>query len=441
MRTSVNVKARMRFRLLLVAMIGVLAGCHDPDGSLLDAVVTGNSMAPAFWGEHVEANCEECGYAFRVGEQPSGLPDRLVCPNCGCRSVSSATTESRSAYRVGVVPCHKSEGALKLARWDVVAVRASGDRPAMIKRVIGLPGESIEFIDGDVFANGSLVRKPLDVAAAMRVPVFDSQFSSADVLRRFRPQEGAKDWRVDQGVWKYLPSSQSVGTQWLGYEQWRCVSSSRPRDHVVSVEDWYSANANINRNLNATGDIWARIELGATKDGRADIAVDLGAKVYVYKIDLGARRVSFEDRSTSFEADALNSSSMTPDGESPLRIDVCTFDRQLTLLVNGRLVESIDLSPADGAEGAVDASQALSMVRIGGGGELLSVERFQLWRDIYYFDERTWKQSDDRGARLIAGANEYLLVGDNVPMSVDCRHWPIPAVSGDEILGSVKVFQ
>ena len=177
MRTSVNVETTMRFRLLLVVAIGILAGCNDSDDSLLDAVVTGNSMAPAFWGEHVEGNCEECGYAFRVGEQPSVLPDRLVCPNCGDRSVDSTKVKPRSAHRVGVVPCHKSESALKLARWDVVAVRASGDRPAMIKRVIGLPGESIEFVDGDVFANGSRVRKPLDVAAAMRVPVFDSQLS------------------------------------------------------------------------------------------------------------------------------------------------------------------------------------------------------------------------------------------------------------------------
>ena len=440
MRTSVNVETTMRFRLLLVVAIGILAGCNDSDDSLFDAVVTGNSMAPAFWGEHVEGNCEECGYAFRVGEQPSVLPDRLVCPNCGDRSVDSTKVKPRSAHRVGVVPCHKSEGALKLARWDVVAVRASGDRPAMIKRVIGLPGESIEFVDGDVFANGSRVRKPLDVAAAMRVPVFDSQFSSADVLRRFRPQGNAKGWRVDQGVWKYLPSSQSAETQWLAYEQWRCVSSSRPRDHVVSVEDWYATNANMNRNLNATDDIWARIELGAMNDGRVAIAVDLGAKVYTYEIDFGARQVSLEGRRVSFDMDDSKPRSATADGASPFRIDVCTFDRQLALMVNGRLVETIDWASPDGPDETGDTSQSLSMIRIGGRGEPLSLERFQLWRDVYYFDEGVRTQAD-RVTRLTAGSNEYLLVGDNVPMSIDCRHWPTPAVSGDEILGSVELFQ
>ena len=56
-------------------------------------------------------------------------------------------------------PCRDTDGKLNVERWDVVAVRASDDRPAMIKRVIGLPGESIEFVGGDVFANGKLVTK------------------------------------------------------------------------------------------------------------------------------------------------------------------------------------------------------------------------------------------------------------------------------------------
>jgi len=301
----------------------------------------------------------------------------------------------------------------------------------MIKRVVGLPGESIQFVDGDVFANGTLVRKSLDEAAAMRVPVFDSQFDSADTLRRLRPQGDAKDWTVDQNEWKYAPSSASEETRWLAYKQWRCVSGGLDRDQVVPVEDWYAANVNVNRNLNATRDVWARMEIQAADECRLDLAVELGANVYAYRIDFGAGRVFFGGESVSIKADDLNAVASVNRKGQPFQIDVCTFDRRLTLTLNGRKVSSFDL-PLEAPE-----AQSLSMIRIGGTETPMVVKRFQLWRDIYYFGKRAQRAAGEN-AHLIAGSNECLLVGDNVPVSIDSRHWPVPAVSRDEILGSVE---
>ncbi len=53
------------------------------------------------------------------------------------------------------------------ARWDVVAFRAVdrggagvGERPAIVKRVVGLPGEKVEIAGGEVYVNGNLAAKP-----------------------------------------------------------------------------------------------------------------------------------------------------------------------------------------------------------------------------------------------------------------------------------------
>jgi signal peptidase I len=45
-------------------------------------------------------------------------------------------------------------------RGDVVAIRYSGEHIMLMKRVIGLPGETVMFHQGHVFINGSLLEEP-----------------------------------------------------------------------------------------------------------------------------------------------------------------------------------------------------------------------------------------------------------------------------------------
>jgi len=45
-------------------------------------------------------------------------------------------------------------------RGDVVAIRFSGKSIMLMKRVVGLPGETVEFIDGRLQINGHFVREP-----------------------------------------------------------------------------------------------------------------------------------------------------------------------------------------------------------------------------------------------------------------------------------------
>lgn len=45
-------------------------------------------------------------------------------------------------------------------RFDVVAVRFTGNRLMLLKRVVALEGETIEFRDGKLFVNGKAVHEP-----------------------------------------------------------------------------------------------------------------------------------------------------------------------------------------------------------------------------------------------------------------------------------------
>ena len=48
-----------------------------------------------------------------------------------------------------------------------------------MKRVVGLPGESMRIVDGDVFVDGQIVRKTLAEQRAMRILVHDSRYRAA----------------------------------------------------------------------------------------------------------------------------------------------------------------------------------------------------------------------------------------------------------------------
>lgn len=45
-------------------------------------------------------------------------------------------------------------------RYDVVAIRHSGEHRLLMKRILALPGETIEFRDGNVFVDGELLPEP-----------------------------------------------------------------------------------------------------------------------------------------------------------------------------------------------------------------------------------------------------------------------------------------
>ena len=57
-------------------------------------------------------------------------------------------------------------------RWEVIVFRNPAEPlEAFVKRVIGLPGESIQLVDGDVVIDGELCRKSWTDQRELRIPV------------------------------------------------------------------------------------------------------------------------------------------------------------------------------------------------------------------------------------------------------------------------------
>lgn len=129
-------------------------------------IIPTGSMAPTLYGEHGSVTCSDCGYAFAYGlsyytngSTSIGPDAKAVCPNCRHENTPlrfndrERRTESGDRILVLKWPLDLGLDALKLKRWDVVVFKDPRDGTTnFIKRLIGVPGEVLGLIDGDVYA-------------------------------------------------------------------------------------------------------------------------------------------------------------------------------------------------------------------------------------------------------------------------------------------------
>src|SRR5262249_224916 len=62
-------------------------------------------------------------------------------------------------------------------RWEMAVFRCPAEPArAFVKRVVGLPGETVQVKNGDVYVDHDIARKTLAELRAVRIPVFDSHY-------------------------------------------------------------------------------------------------------------------------------------------------------------------------------------------------------------------------------------------------------------------------
>ena len=195
-------------------------------------VIPTGSMAPTLLGQHLPVRCDQCGYRFKVdvADREGGGHAALrlrqnsnaVCPMCHFPNLLKAGMRPRAGDRILV---HKYIYEFsKPQRWDVLVFKNPSDpNQNYIKRLVGLPGERLLIIEGNVYvkplnADHSLpwriVRKTdpsanYDAAEIQRVlwqPIYDSAYVPLDQGRngRRRPLDygWSSPWVQEQGQWE-----------------------------------------------------------------------------------------------------------------------------------------------------------------------------------------------------------------------------------------------
>ena len=161
---------------VVIVFLAQATGCKRERSSanVAQAVVAGNSMAPHFFGEHQSTVCRGCGFEI-VSEVAEPASISIVCPNCGLVCSDKNQVSMQPADQVSLELGRLPE------RWQVIGFQRSSDDQASIKRVIGLPGETVWFEDGNVFlqtndGEAELLKKNWLQQKATRILVHDNQF-------------------------------------------------------------------------------------------------------------------------------------------------------------------------------------------------------------------------------------------------------------------------
>ncbi len=462
-------------------------------------VIPTGSMAPRLMGQHWQFDCPACKYhyAFGIPHEPGtpspnislplppsgrrgkdgGAP--AICPNCGHQ------------HRFGPEFAYGGDRVLVLKYlyrfseprpWDVVVFKNPQDNEQnYIKRLIGLPGQMIEIVHGDVFVrdgkdfnNDGIIDKKdfADPRAEKECPWH--------ILRKKSPRTQQVMWQVifdndyqpDQAVWQ-----KRTGKEWKspwqphsGSDIWEmrhggrvfafdgaeatselqfANSSRADRERFCPVYAYNQSREHRGKGYNSKVDVCYDLKLSFMFAPKENSNARVGMRISSFSDHFRAwvsmdgsctleHGLADKDGNVEWDKKPWDSCQLDrPATGRAYELSLTHVDRQVTLWVDGRAVLSSTEDQyyagrkriiRDTAAGA--PTPTVSILASGGPAELWHIS---LMRDVYYTCLRI---ADDKPGRATTGnpfvlrkfnnkpdTDEFFVLGDNSPASQDSRLW------------------
>ena len=405
-------------------------------------VVPTGSMAPTILGMHREFDCPNCRQRFAVGVDEAGqLAGQTVCPNCGNGEFGSTPGVDASGDRLLVQKFLYDFRAPR--RWEA-AVFQSPIEPeqAYVKRVVGLPGESVQIVAGDVWINGAIARKTLGETRATRIPVFDNRFQPQDAARFPRwifdgdrsKRFTTTGWRTIGTTFVHEPTAASdAGDDWLTYRHW-----DPDRADFGPIRDSYAYNGgshhagNVVRDLTVAGSILVREDVDSV-----ELRLVHGIDRFVVAIPVNGRGTVGVTRNNELLDVALGHPGLRSspvDSPEWHDFELAVVDQRISATLDGeRLFEPIDYELTGSPVLTTPTPFALGVVN-----GTVEVKDVRIYRDIYYTGElaAAVRRPAAVDAPFLLGDDEFFVLGDNSPVSNDSRFWADrPVVRRSRLLG------
>ncbi|MEZ6184207.1 MAG: S26 family signal peptidase [Planctomycetota bacterium] len=378
-------------------------------------VIPTGSMAPTLYGNHFRVDCPACGFSFAFGKQKSEayarpVPLQVECPTC--HHLWEYSMQASGVVGGSKILVNKLAYLLRpLERYEV-AVFQFPEEPwnNYIKRIVGLPGEKLAIVNGDVYADDVVTRKPDDVQDSVWLPVYDSEHLDPAAEREW---VGVNDTRSD--AWALSEDRTRL----------TCTPQERPCTLRLrrEVQDFCGYNQLGSQRYGPVGDQ----RLLATVDLAAGATLRLGARcgrtVWGRFVGGSAQATFAIEVQDAQGAPRAVEQIERPGLSGPTEVVLAYADLRARLIVDGETV----LTWEDPAAAPIDRLsdkdlQAYSLLEVSGGEARFT--HLKVDRDIYY---RSW------GAIDPLASDEYFACGDNSPNSLDSREWG--PLTDDHLLG------
>jgi signal peptidase I len=484
-------------------------------------IIPTGSMATTLLGAHMRFDCPDCGWEYDVNyPTPRGatlIPKvaqnaegeartyNFRCPNCGFRlppeAVEGYDTVSEDA---AAPPVYYGDRILVLKyeylfkgpqRYDVVVFKnpsRSGASPRLspestlpyqesfIKRLVGLPGERIMLLDGDVYVAADdrnktdAELKPDDFRIARKDDSVQSALWRVVYDDRYRPRGISRDQQVSVLTTEREPTFQmpwQPSGAWQADEEGFVIgdaggsaifdADAQPR--AFHLTDYLAYNQTIRENaadrnqpaltfgrrFEFPGGVGAGIRhLHYADDLQLNLVHErLGGKGPL-ELTLSGNGKTFHARLAEDQAILLDSdetvaqAKLDAAGETgePTRVTFEHVDYRVTLRVDGDVVLRHEYEPE--VAQLVEQEQDRQIgpkpeVGVAAVDHAARITHLSLYRDVHYTPRRQIGRTDAEAAQLNVhaspedfpdgvmrlGEDEYFVIGDNPMLSGDARTW------------------
>ena len=393
------------------------------------------SMADTLMGAHFRLRCQQCGYRYNYGlgnynVSQDSIPKGAVtkhysrCPSCGFFQPTGGEMPVTNGDRILVLKCIYQFFEPK--QWDVVVFKNPLEPEVnYIKRLIGRPGETVEIIDGDVYINGKISRKPHKVQDKLWMPVYDNDYQPVKPNQKYFNKHkwqqpfkiGDSKWKVDQNnPTKFQLDSGTDQTHFLSYDT--TIGNSFRATYAYNDITKYSkipyCSDLMIRLYVSPGDVEGLIGLQLSKYQIQYRAwIDFEGHMIIAKISENQEYVELVRK--QIKALAVNKSVL---------VKFANVDHQLIFQAGSeKLTYDLGRGPDDTGFRKTDVPP---QAKIFGSGKLI-ISHTAIFRDIHYTSKELtngfYLGIGIEGNPLKLGKDEFFVLGDNSPASLDGRWW------------------
>jgi signal peptidase I len=399
------------------------------------------SMADTLKGAHFRLRCPQCGYAYDHGFVPQvyGMPEDTVpsvpvpirqqtrCPSCGFYTPANEEVPVANGDRILVLKCIYQ--FMDPKRWDVIVFKNPiNPTENYIKRLIGLPGDTIEIIDGDIYVNGSIARKPPEVQRELWMPIYDNNFQPVNPNERagFNGHRWQLPFNLEGSAWKSSDEDPTRLVLDSPADQTSVLTYGGPSANGFAATYAYNEVYAYSR-MPTCSDLMVRFYVQPTNsEGTVGITLSKYGVDYRARLDLSGR-MTLAKVSDGRETVLASREVAPPPAHAFTLVKFADVDHQLLFEFNHQEL-SVDLGRSPKAMEQV--SQSPPRAEIFSAGKL-TLAHVALFRDIYY----TSDGQGARGGRAVEGRpfklneDEFFALGDNSPNSEDGRWWGQPDIA------------
>ena len=421
-------------------------------------VIPTGSMAPTLYGRHKESTCVHCGHHITIGASDelnaeTGLLyenariESAICPNCrGVTEVRDAPSFNGDRILVNKYPYELGDPS----RWDVFVFKYP-EEPHInyIKRLVGLPGETIRIRQGNLYLwdgkEERILRKnDANKQKVLQIPVYDDRFAPQELLQTGWPErwaavaktgdkDGVAGWTAAASTWSQDAQQRTFqcqgasvpGQNWIRYRhytpslaEWQLAEQGEKQSPVPRlVTDYcgYNTYSGSGRNhIEAlaveeidTGEFWVgdltlscQVNISALgPDPQLVLELIEGEFTYQCRIDCQTSTAELFKQTSDREVE-LASAACGDFGAGNYHLRFANVDDRLVLWINDQKVDfgqGAVLDQPNALSQPLPTNNDLTPAGIAAQGLDATVSELLIERDIYYradMSEHDFRRND-----------------------------------------------